>query len=154
MTKSELMNLIIGLPYGETNYKVVFKNGTIGNIDHCKCNYNSEINTENYSCIISTENYGCIYFDEYREDLTNKIENRFDIVKIIQPNDCKIINYEELINKISGIKKSIIDLQDTVIYDAKLWNYLEESNNQLRECKEYINNKIFEEFCKEEETNK
>lgn len=66
----------------------------------------------------------------------------------------ELINYEELVNEISEIKKSIIHLQDSVIYNDKLWNYLEEANNQLRECKEYINNKIFEEFCKEEETNK
>lgn len=151
MTKSELMNLIMGLPYGETNYKVVFKNGTIGTIDHCKYKYNSGINTENYSCIISTENYGSIYFDEYREDLTNKIDNRFDIIKIIEPNNSKIINYEELIDKISEVKRSIINLQDSVIYDDKLWNYLEEANDKLRYCKEYVNNKIFEDFCKEEE---
>ena len=138
MTKSELMNLIIGLPYGETNYKVILKNGSMGTIDHC-----IYLNNPAYF-EIDTRDWGYIYCTDYKEDLTNKVDNRFDIVKVIKSDDSKIINYEELINKISEIKRSIINLQDSVIYDDKLWNCLEEANDKLRECKEYINNKIFE----------
>lgn len=62
------------------------------------------------------------------------------------------MKYEEIFEEISYIKKSIIDLQDNITDDT-IYNYLEEANSQLRECKEYVNDKIFEDFCKEEDKN-